>query len=85
MASMLDKLQGEYVKPSDISRKIEVIGSGFGRTGTMSLSATLEKLLCGPIFHGGTIIMQDETGAEDDSILSLGVLCTWQADSDLQI
>jgi hypothetical protein len=72
MASMLDKLQGEYVKPSDISRKIEVIGSGFGRTGTMSLSAALEKLLRGPVFHSGTIIFQDEKGAEDDSVLSSG-------------
>ncbi|KAE9362763.1 hypothetical protein N431DRAFT_551022 [Stipitochalara longipes BDJ] len=61
MASMLDSFKaGKVPKPTDITRKIEVIGAGLGRTGTMSFSAALEKLLHGPIYHSGNMLISDE-------------------------
>jgi hypothetical protein len=39
-----------------------VIGAGIGRTGTKSLSAALERLLGGKVYHSGTLIIQDEQG-----------------------
>jgi hypothetical protein len=61
MASMVDRVrEGKVVRPTDLSREIQVIGSGFGRTGTMSFSAAIEKLLQGPVYHTGSIIAQDE-------------------------
>ncbi|KAI1323987.1 hypothetical protein F5Y16DRAFT_327143 [Xylariaceae sp. FL0255] len=46
--------------PTDPSRKLEVIDAGFSRTGTLSFSAALEKLLDGPVHHGGTQIFNRE-------------------------
>jgi hypothetical protein len=61
MASMADKIKsGAVVKPKDLTRQIQVIGSGLGRTGTMSFSAALERLLGAPVYHSGTIVFQDE-------------------------
>lgn len=40
--------------PTDRSRTIEVIGAGYSRTGTVSMTLALEKLLDGPVMHGGT-------------------------------
>ncbi|KAE8441952.1 hypothetical protein EG329_004160 [Mollisiaceae sp. DMI_Dod_QoI] len=60
MASIVSELRsGVPQKPKDKNRKIQVIGSGLGRTGTMSLSAALETLLNGKVYHTGTIIFQD--------------------------
>ena len=39
---------------------IQVIGAGFGRTGTSSLQAALEILLSGPCYHMKTVLLQDE-------------------------
>jgi hypothetical protein len=61
MASMVDSFKtGEVPKPTDLTRKIEVIGAGLGRTGTMSFSAALEKLLNGPVYHSGNMLISDE-------------------------
>lgn len=63
MASIVSQLKsGAPEKPKDKSRRIQVIGSGMGRTGTMSLSAALERLLDGKVYHTGTMIFQDEEG-----------------------
>ncbi|KAH9906953.1 P-loop containing nucleoside triphosphate hydrolase protein [Xylariomycetidae sp. FL2044] len=40
-------------KPGDPSTKLEVIGAGYSKTGTMSMQMALEKLLKGPVQHGG--------------------------------
>jgi hypothetical protein len=58
---MLDSFKTEKVpKPSDLTRKIEVIGAGLGRIGTMSFSAALEKLLEGPIYPSGNMLISDD-------------------------
>ncbi len=60
---MVDKIRdGKIAKPTDRSRQIKVIGGGLGRTGTMSMTAALERLLNGPVYHTGTILFQDEEG-----------------------
>lgn len=46
--------------PRDYSRELEVIGAGYGRTGTSAISMALEKLLDGPVMHGGTQILARE-------------------------
>ncbi|KJZ72076.1 hypothetical protein HIM_08531 [Hirsutella minnesotensis 3608] len=46
--------------PTDKSRKLQVIGAGASRTGTLSLSLALERLLDGPVMHGGTQIIGRE-------------------------
>ncbi|KAI1357688.1 hypothetical protein F5Y08DRAFT_323685 [Xylaria arbuscula] len=43
--------------PTDPSRRVQVISAGYSRTGTVSMSLALEKLLKGPILHGGTQIL----------------------------
>lgn len=48
--------------PRDRSRQLEVIGAGYGRTGTSAISMALEKLLDGPVMHGGTQILAREDG-----------------------
>ncbi|PTB69299.1 hypothetical protein BBK36DRAFT_1110273 [Trichoderma citrinoviride] len=40
--------------PADRSRTVQVIGAGYSRTGTVSMALALEKLLDGPVMHGGT-------------------------------
>jgi hypothetical protein len=44
---------GKPSKP-DPSRSMEVISAGYGRTGTESMQLALERLLEGPVQHGGT-------------------------------
>ena len=51
---------GKVPRPTDFTRKIEVIGAGLGRTGTMSFSAALEKLLEGPVYHSGNMLISDK-------------------------
>ncbi|OAA57168.1 hypothetical protein ISF_07089 [Cordyceps fumosorosea ARSEF 2679] len=46
--------------PRDKSRSIQVIAAGYSRTGTTSISIALERLLDGPVFHGGNQIFQRE-------------------------
>ncbi|EHK42146.1 hypothetical protein TRIATDRAFT_229660 [Trichoderma atroviride IMI 206040] len=40
--------------PTDKSRTVQVISAGYSRTGTVSMALALEKLLDGPVMHGGT-------------------------------
>ncbi|KAH8682095.1 P-loop containing nucleoside triphosphate hydrolase protein [Xylariales sp. PMI_506] len=46
--------------PRDPSRKLEVIDAGFSRTGTLSFTLAIEKLLDGPVMHGGTQLVLRE-------------------------
>ncbi|KAI0909943.1 hypothetical protein F4823DRAFT_401154 [Ustulina deusta] len=47
--------------PTDPSQKVEVISAGYSRIGTVSMSLALQKLLNGPVLHGGTqILVQDD-------------------------
>ncbi|KAK5994084.1 hypothetical protein PT974_07524 [Cladobotryum mycophilum] len=46
--------------PTDRSRTLQVIGAGYSRTGTVSMSLALEKLLDGPAMHGGTQLLGRE-------------------------
>ncbi|KAM0264264.1 hypothetical protein ACHAQJ_000753 [Trichoderma viride] len=40
--------------PTDQTRTLQVIGAGYSRTGTLSMTLALERLLDGPVMHGGT-------------------------------
>ncbi|KAE8452502.1 hypothetical protein EG329_000405 [Mollisiaceae sp. DMI_Dod_QoI] len=61
MASMLDSFKtGKVPKSSDLMCKIEAFDADLGRTGTMSFSAALEKLLEGPIYHSGNMLISDD-------------------------
>ena len=48
--------------PTDPSRRVQVISAGYSRTGTLSMSMALAKLVDGPVFHGGTQILTREDG-----------------------
>ena len=48
--------------PTDLSRSIQVIGAGFSRTGTVSFTLALEKLLKGPVCHSGSASLVREEG-----------------------
>lgn len=48
--------------PTDPSRKIQVISAGYSRTGTVSMSLALAKLVDGPVLHGGTQILLRDDG-----------------------
>ena len=48
--------------PTDPSRKLQVIGAGYSRTGTVTMQLALDKLLDGPVMHGGTQILAREDG-----------------------
>ena len=52
--------------PTDPSRKVQVISAGYSRTGTVSMSLALAKLLDGPILHGGTQILIRDDGKFDE-------------------
>lgn len=39
--------------PTNPSKQIQVIGAGMSRTGTVSFGLALERLLDGPVYHGG--------------------------------
>jgi hypothetical protein len=49
--------------PRDPSRQLQVIAAGYSRTGTVTMQLALEKLLEGPVLHGGTQILAREDGA----------------------
>ncbi|RYO99927.1 hypothetical protein DL764_006668 [Monosporascus ibericus] len=44
--------------PTDPSRRLQVIGAGYSRTGTVSMQMALTKLLDGPVIHGGTQLLE---------------------------
>ncbi|KAL7919790.1 hypothetical protein ACQKWADRAFT_300432 [Trichoderma austrokoningii] len=46
--------------PTDKTRTLQVISAGYSRTGTVSVALALEKLLDGPVMHGGTQIFGRE-------------------------
>jgi len=48
--------------PKDLTKEVRVIGAGFSRTGTVSFAIALEKLLEGPVCHGGTTLLLREEG-----------------------
>ncbi|KAK7705535.1 hypothetical protein SLS64_007902 [Diaporthe eres] len=50
--------------PTDPNRTLEVIGAGYSRTGTSSMAIALEKLLDGPVCHGGSQML----GREDSYV-----------------
>ncbi|KAL9130375.1 MAG: hypothetical protein Q9217_001433 [Psora testacea] len=52
--------QAHSSPPKNLSREIEVIGCGMSRTGTLSFGLALEKLLNGPVYHGGEAIFKRE-------------------------
>lgn len=52
--------------PTDPSRKIQVISAGYSRTGTVSMSLALAKILDGPVLHGGTQILTRDDGENID-------------------
>jgi hypothetical protein len=61
MASIVGSFKsGKVPKTTDLSRKIEAIGSGLGRTGTMCFSTALERLLGGPVYHSGNKLISDK-------------------------
>ena len=39
--------------PPEPSKQIQVISAGMSRTGTVSFALALERLLDGPVYHGG--------------------------------
>jgi hypothetical protein len=53
----------EPSKPTDKSKSIQVIGAGYSRTGTLSMTLALQKLLDGPVMHGGSQFLGREDGA----------------------
>lgn len=54
--------------PTDKSCKLQVIGAGAPRTGTLSMSLALERLLDEPVMHGGSQLV----GREDGETSALG-------------
>ncbi|KAI1402636.1 P-loop containing nucleoside triphosphate hydrolase protein [Hypoxylon fuscum] len=54
--------------PTDPSRKVQVIAAGYSRTGTVSTSLALAKLVDGPVLHGGTQVL-----VRDDDYCSLWI------------
>lgn len=56
--------------PTDRTRSVQVIGAGFSRTGTSSMALALEKLLDGPVMHGGTQLVGREDGRVPEATLS---------------
>ncbi len=56
--SYLDDLK----RPKNKGRPFRVIGAGYSRTGTLSFTVALEKLLKGPMCHGGSLILTREEG-----------------------
>ncbi|KAK8104193.1 uncharacterized protein PG998_011226 [Apiospora kogelbergensis] len=47
---------GSLSKPDPSRSTLEVVGAGYSRTGTSSMQLALERLVDGPIYHGGTQI-----------------------------
>lgn len=60
--------------PTDPSRTVQVISAGYSRTGTVSMSMALDKLLDGPILHGGTQIFVRDDGENPQCLFSTKVV-----------
>ena len=69
MSSIVSKFDSQKDQVRDFTRTVQVIGCGFGRTGTNSFSTAVETLHAGPVYHSGTAIL----GGDEDTIL------TWTA------
>jgi hypothetical protein len=48
--------------PQDRTRSLQAIGAGYSRTGTLSIALAFEKLLDGPVMHGGSQLLGREDG-----------------------
>ncbi|KAI0483407.1 hypothetical protein GGR56DRAFT_624241 [Xylariaceae sp. FL0804] len=60
-SSTLRGMGGVASIPTDSSRRVQVISAGYSRTGTVSMSMALDRLLDGPVHHGGTqILIRDD-------------------------
>ena len=46
----------------DYSKSMQVIGAGYSRTGTVSMQMALERLMDGPVQHGGTHFVSGSDG-----------------------
>ncbi|PKS11726.1 hypothetical protein jhhlp_001714 [Lomentospora prolificans] len=46
--------------PTDPNKTLKVIGAGYSRTGTLSMALALEKILDGPVMHGGSQLLGRE-------------------------
>ncbi|KAG9252562.1 uncharacterized protein F5Z01DRAFT_676037 [Emericellopsis atlantica] len=55
---------GNASVPTDPNRTLQLIGAGYSRTGTLSMAMALEKLLDGPVMHGGSQLL----GREDEYV-----------------
>ena len=53
---------GNASVPTDPNWTLQVIGAGYSRTGTLSMALALEKLLDGPVMHGGSQLLGREDG-----------------------
>ena len=51
-------------KPTNPEVIPQVIAAGYSRTGTMSMAKALEKLLDGPVLHGGNALYGREDGKQ---------------------
>jgi hypothetical protein len=51
------------IAPTDLSKRLQVIGAGYSRTGTLSFSQALERLLDGPVCHTGSACLMREEGS----------------------
>lgn len=47
---------------ASVPKTLQVIGAGYSRTGTVSFSKALERLLGGPVCHSGTACLLREEG-----------------------
>lgn len=61
--------------PTDPNRTLEVIGAGYSRTGTSSMAIALERLLDGPVCHGGSQMLgrEDSTYRRAQPVAGQGV------------
>lgn len=57
--------------PHDRTRTLKVIGAGYSRTGTLSMAMALERLLDGPVMHGGSQLLGREDGISCLFLLSI--------------
>jgi hypothetical protein len=60
--------------PTDPTRSLKITGAGYSRTGTLSMALALEKLLDGPVMHGGSQLLGREDRSDPTSLFSLGLL-----------
>jgi hypothetical protein len=58
--------------PKDPTRLLKIIGAGYSRTGTLSIALALEKLLDGPVMHGGSQLLGREDGSDPTRPLRVG-------------